>query len=335
MNDAGMPAAADLAVAVGATGVVRVTGADRVDLLHRLSTQDLRPLKNAGHTADTLFTTAQGRAMAWVRICATVDALWLVCASDRAAALAAWIARYTIMEDVLAEDCGPAWQQMQIFGLGAHACLGLAAAPDAGHWVQLPALAPISTDADAKADAAVAHFATPLVPAWGPGLLVVLAPAAATRVVDSLRQRGADFLSAAQLHYRRIQAGIPSAQYELQGEVNPFEMRLAASTVHWHKGCYIGQEVISRLDSYNKVARLLVGFSGAVALPDTGVAPLKITCDGRPLGRVTSWVPAGSGCVGLALVKKAAAEAPMPMAAEIETAAGALPIRLEPRPFWR
>jgi folate-binding Fe-S cluster repair protein YgfZ len=105
--------------------------------------------------------------------------------------------------------------------------------------------------------------------------------------------------------------------------------------VHWHKGCYIGQEVISRLDSYNKVARLLVGFSSSVVLPADAAAPLKISCDGRPLGRVTSWVPTASGCVGLALVKKAAAEGPMPMEAEIETAAGALPIRLEPRPFWQ
>jgi hypothetical protein len=72
--------------------------------------------------------------------------------------------------------------------------------------------APTDADANPAADVATAHFATPLLSAWGPGLLVVLARAAATRVVDNLRQRGAAVLSAAQLDYRRIQAGVPSTR---------------------------------------------------------------------------------------------------------------------------
>ncbi|RYZ97403.1 MAG: CHAT domain-containing protein, partial [Moraxellaceae bacterium] len=55
-----------LSYAMLPAGVLRVTGADRVDLLHRLSTQDLRPLRTAHKAAQTLFTTAQGKELTFL-----------------------------------------------------------------------------------------------------------------------------------------------------------------------------------------------------------------------------------------------------------------------------
>ena len=99
----------------------------------------------------------------------------------------------------------------------------------------------------------------------------------------------------------------------------------------WKKGCYVGQEVISRLDSYDKVARYLMGFETAES---TAVAPGdRLRRKGTGLGRVTSVAPRpGGGMVGLAIVNR---EAAGPGVAELETSDGTASVDLMDRPFWQ
>lgn len=54
----------------------------------------------------------------------------------------------------------------------------------------------------------------------------------------------------------RIWNGIPVANKEIIREYNPLELRLK-EWISFTKGCYIGQEVIARLDTYQKVQRTL------------------------------------------------------------------------------
>ena len=54
---------------------------------------------------------------------------------------------------------------------------------------------------------------------------------------------------------------VPIAGYDLTEDVNPLEAGLLLHLIDFEKGCYIGQEVIARLDTYDKVQRSLVGFS--------------------------------------------------------------------------
>ncbi len=58
---------------------------------------------------------------------------------------------------------------------------------------------------------------------------------------------------------QRIARGLPKASNEICESNNPFELRLD-KLISWNKGCYIGQEVISRLNTYDKVSRILVAF---------------------------------------------------------------------------
>lgn len=55
----------------------------------------------------------------------------------------------------------------------------------------------------------------------------------------------------------RIAAGAPAAPGELSDAHNPLELDLH-DAIDWKKGCYIGQEVISRIDNYGKQAKRLV-----------------------------------------------------------------------------
>jgi tRNA-modifying protein YgfZ len=55
----------------------------------------------------------------------------------------------------------------------------------------------------------------------------------------------------------RIEHGIPAWESELAQDIFPSEAGLETWAVDYHKGCYIGQEVISRLKSVGKVNRHL------------------------------------------------------------------------------
>jgi folate-binding protein YgfZ len=100
----------------------------------------------------------------------------------------------------------------------------------------------------------------------------------------------------------RVAAGLPAHPHELNDEHNPWEARLQ-DTVSLTKGCYVGQEVIARLNTYKKVAKQLV----RIAVPGTVPAPGSAVRSGdESIGVVTSAVeiPDGSGrCVALAYVR--------------------------------
>ena len=55
----------------------------------------------------------------------------------------------------------------------------------------------------------------------------------------------------------RLKWGVPKWGAELTADTLPQEARLEESAVDFHKGCYVGQEVVSRLRSVGRVTRLL------------------------------------------------------------------------------
>src|SRR4029453_3670581 len=61
------------------------------------------------------------------------------------------------------------------------------------------------------------------------------------------------------LDVRRIEAGIPWAGCEIDGEHFPMETGLEAGWISYSKGCYLGQETISRLHHLGHVNRHLRG----------------------------------------------------------------------------
>jgi folate-binding protein YgfZ len=112
---------------------------------------------------------------------------------------------------------------------------------------------------------------------------------------------------------RRIALGLPAAAAEINGETNPFELGLA-DRVSLAKGCYVGQETLARLATYDGVKQQLRRWftpaspgSGAAA-PEPG-STLR-DAEGQRAGQVTSSLalPGGEGWIGLALVRRAALE---------------------------
>ena len=105
-------------------------------------------------------------------------------------------------------------------------------------------------------------------------------------------------LSDALLDLIRIEQGIPHWGRELDENTLPHEAGLDRTHVDFHKGCYIGQEVISRLRSVGHVNRELRGFVSADGTPLTEGARIFSAADSgrigdaanpaREVGRITS-----------------------------------------------
>jgi folate-binding protein YgfZ len=93
----------------------------------------------------------------------------------------------------------------------------------------------------------------------------------------------------------RIEAGIPTMDVDVDEKTIPQETGLVAETISFDKGCFLGQELVARLDSrggrVNRHLRIL-DFESPVPVG----APLR--SDDKDVGTVTS----ASGNRGLALV---------------------------------
>ncbi|MEK0446084.1 MAG: hypothetical protein RLZZ399_1405 [Verrucomicrobiota bacterium] len=109
-----------------------------------------------------------------------------------------------------------------------------------------------------------------------------------------------------------VQRGIPRWGKELNEDTLPPEAGLEATHINYHKGCYIGQEVISRLRSVGHVNRSLIRLLAweASAVPETGTE-LRIPASSRGpgalevAGKITSAARLADGkVVALAYLKR-------------------------------
>jgi tRNA-modifying protein YgfZ len=85
----------------------------------------------------------------------------------------------------------------------------------------------------------------------------------------------------------RIERGLPRWGSELSEDTLPQEVGLDRIAVDFNKGCYVGQEVVSRIHSVGRVNRHLSGFIGDFD-PSVAEAASLVDAGGRKAGRLTS-----------------------------------------------
>ena len=225
-------------------GRLRVTGRQRLDLLHRITTNDIRGLSPGG-VAPTLLVTAKGRLIERLVVLCRQDDLFLLSSPGGRAAARDGIRRFIVTEDVQVTDLTDTTTEFEILG------------PEAE-----------SIAARLREGGQVAPLALASLPGCGgPAVVVIVEQDAAPTLRTALGDRvepGDDTLYEA----LRIEAGRPGFGQELTEDWNPLEMG-QADAVSFTKGCYIGQEVIARLRTYDKVKRRLLRleFPGADPIP--------------------------------------------------------------------
>jgi folate-binding protein YgfZ len=254
--------------------ILRISGADARDLLHRITTNDLSTLHTKS-VVDTIFLTDKGRVIDLVQLLALDEELLLIVSPGIGPIVKQWIERYIILEDVIVEDVTSRISMVSLIGPKADTLIDTvydielaqgryAILPDSGS-VELIARSvrngPQVVDVICSSEKIAEH--------WQRLTLTDVSSAAApmgARAYEALR----------------ISAGRPMPPGEISQENNPFDLALA-NAISFTKGCYIGQEVIARLDTYQKVRRGLFGLLSDHRVP----IPATIKVKGEEVGRVT------------------------------------------------
>jgi folate-binding protein YgfZ len=112
----------------------------------------------------------------------------------------------------------------------------------------------------------------------------VIGPQAALAAID-----GDGALSSDEHERARIEAGIPKLGAELDESTIPQEAYLDLDAVSFTKGCFLGQELVARIDSRGHVNRLLRRLR--VVDGSSLEAGSEVTVDAKSVGTVTSAVP--------------------------------------------
>jgi folate-binding protein YgfZ len=260
-----------------AWGRVRMAGEDRVDFLHRMSTNEVRDLE-PGMVRRTVLTSDVARIVAIVVAYAFADHLLLVGHPHGGDLIAAHLKRYIFFRDnVTPADVTAETGMLTLFGPQAADVLGAylddtVTLPDTGRF------------ATATLDGTAATV-TRTDPLGRAGYDVIVDRGGVAPLLDRFSD-SAWRLDDATYEVLRIEAGQPAYRRELGDEFNPLEAGLR-SIISFDKGCYLGQEVVARLDTYDKLKQHLVGIRLA-RLPVAEERP-ELRINDEAIGFLTSW----------------------------------------------
>ena len=238
-------------------------GPDAVRFLNGQLTQDVKRVAGGKIALPSCVTDAKGKLQFRVWITESPDgALWVEGPAGSAEALEARLTRYLIADDVEVVDLTGEYQLIHM--------IGATTAPPAG----VIAL-------ESK------RFGVDGSDWWSPAESEFELP------------EGTTHLHGDELEAFRIANGVPLWGRELTEGILPPEAGLDATDISYHKGCYIGQEVISRIKFAGKLNKRLARFEFDAALPTQDLR--LVDPEGRDAGSLTSISPVANGKVRLAL----------------------------------
>jgi folate-binding protein YgfZ len=176
-------------------------------------------------------------------------------------------------------------------------------------------------DADAAAVVAAAGIDPGRVLATAMGADVLSADADAT--IAALMTAGAAQAGLDELEVARVEAGRVRWPVDMPQRYLLHELGLRDEVCHFEKGCYIGQEIIHRLDVMGQIRKHLAGVRLDASVPEAS----ELAVNGETVGKVTSVVRSPRfGWIGLAVIRKPADEAgTVGLVGDVAATASALP----------
>jgi folate-binding protein YgfZ len=232
---------------------LRVTGADRFRFLNGQITNDLRKA-NETVAIEACVLNAKGKLNAHVFIAALGESFLIDTEPELREALHARLERYIIADDVQIEDITDEFSLFHVFAEEPPP-------PEFGRIVSVRRFSATGWDvwSESERHNAVRH-----------GL------ASEYLFIDSA---AADLM--------RIEQGLPRWGRELTDEIIPIEANLEGRTIDYQKGCYIGQEVISRIKMSGQTNKRLCGL---ISLNNTPLQPgMKLVAPSAP-GKGAGWI---------------------------------------------
>jgi tRNA-modifying protein YgfZ len=243
-----------------ARDLVVVDGPDATSFLQSLVSQDLDPL-GVGEGGHSLLLQPQGKLLVdFYAVHVAPDTWWCMCEGGFGEALASGLNRFKIR--VKAEVQQVVVAALAIRGTTPDDARGTRLVPV--DWAGLPAFDAIGSESD----------------------VAVLSDALDVPLVDGDAYERA-----------RVEAGVSRQGFDTDERTIPQEAGLELVAVSFTKGCFVGQELVCRIDSRGRVnrhLRRLRADEGALAQGAT------VAYEGREVGEVTS----GAGPVGLAMLRR-------------------------------
>jgi folate-binding protein YgfZ len=235
---------------------LRVTGADAVRFLQGQISNDLRKA-SATRAIQASVLNAKGKLSGHAFIASDREAFFLDADGELREELPARLDRYIIADDVHLEDVT---DRFSIFHVTR----------DAVPTVSNPARM-VSSD----------RFGCPGWDLW-------FEPAELEQIRRELAEN-LDFCDDAATEILRIEHGIPRWGRELTNEIIPLEANLEAASIDYSKGCYIGQEVISRMKMSGQTNKRLCGLTSVSGEPLVAEMRLLVeTGERKEAGWITS-----------------------------------------------
>jgi folate-binding protein YgfZ len=281
-------------------GLVEVVGGDRIRWLDGMLSNDITSLRvggeNSGCRAITL--TAKGRIVADLHVLIRDASFWLETAAAAVPRIIEHFERHLIADDVSLRDLGASIDRLAVEGRLAEWLLERVAGAPLGLAADCCKILRIG-----ETEAVVARYG------WsgevGFQLLVPAGSGEAVAKEIEAAGSGSELVSVGEktLEILRIEAGIPRFGAEIDETVLPAEARLGCA-VSQSKGCYVGQEVVARMQAAGRMSHLLVGLAlGEAPIPEPGS---EITASGKRVGEVTSsCLSALAGSIALGFVRTA------------------------------
>jgi len=279
-------------------GILEITGKEGLDYLNRISTNSLLNLA-PDNIAYTLFTSEKGRIIDRCIVINTGESLLLFCGAENKRKLNSWLNKYIIMEDIKITDANQKYTVLEFIGPQSNSFL----------------ISFFGREVSDLIDNEVVRlyfdnykFSIIKTKDFGVEKIIIFAEySSSNHLVRSMiaNKSAFDLNIAGEDAYKvfRIEKGMPEAPYELNDDYNPYEVGVIKD-VSFSKGCYIGQEVIARLDTYDKVQKYLRGFTFNQKVGEG--KSFRIFSNNVEVGKVTSYAYSFllKKMIGLGIIRK-------------------------------
>ncbi len=253
-------------------GVLRLSGKGGRDFLHRISTQSLKSLPPGG-SAYAAFLDNHGHVVGEGLVVSRGEELLLLTEPDEVPLLLPHLRKYVLAAPVRIDDAS----------------------------AELATLAVLGPAGVERARASAGGATVGSTPRRGaPAVEVVGDRAALESIRAALVASGATALSASDLEVLRIEEGLARFGAEVDAGRLPMEAALTRDAIHFDKGCYIGQETVTRATFRGQIQRGLV----QLALPPGAGPGTTLTADGKEVGQVTSAAETTRGRLGLGYLRR-------------------------------
>ena len=266
------------------SGIIELRGNDVLEFIHRIATNDVKNLAKE-EVVDTIFTTEKGRIIDRTTLLNFDSHQLLVCSAENKEKVASWINKYVITDDVKASITEGKYIIFELLGPQADSFVTLICGNVVNN-IQPNNFRIVHTEG-------ILFFIVKIKDDNGNIKFWTISDEENARrltkyILDNKGLFDFNFVGEDAYNSYRIEQGIPIAPFEINDEINPHEARLM-HLVSSTKGCYIGQEVIARLETYDKVQKYLTGIEFLEQpLPESHFVLLDK--DDKEAGEITSYV---------------------------------------------